>query len=283
VYAFFNGGYGPSGAAGGQDENYVAAMMGMAIPLAYFSIFAEKRRVVKVLLALSIGVFCAAIVVGRDVSRGGFIGLCAVFLYCVARSPRKWLGLVLVAVIAVGFVQLAGSKYWDEIATITDTDEGTADMRLDIWRIGMRMWRAHPVIGVGPGNFRWLVGVYQSPEQLEKYGRDLGGSIIAHSLFVELLAELGIAGAVVVAGLLWRTWRGLRQVKGNGTGRANRRMGDGDLALRCYADAVIGSILGCLVNGVFLSLLYYSYLWLLLAMGNAITQVFHSVRAQRPA
>src|SRR5262249_930208 len=40
LWAVFNRGYGPSGAAGGQDENYVAAMMGMAISFSYFSIFA---------------------------------------------------------------------------------------------------------------------------------------------------------------------------------------------------------------------------------------------------
>src|SRR5207302_4902709 len=34
-WASLHGGYGPSAAGGGQDENYIAAMMGMAIPLAY--------------------------------------------------------------------------------------------------------------------------------------------------------------------------------------------------------------------------------------------------------
>jgi O-antigen ligase len=283
--AIFRGGLGPSGASGGQDENYVAAMMGMAISFAYFSIFAETRRVGKVLLALSIIVFCAAMVSENDVSRGGFLGLCAVTLYCLVRSRKRLVGLVGVALIALTMLVLAGPAYWDEIATIRNTDEGTADLRLEVWKIGMRMFEAHPVFGVGPGGFRWVVGQYQSPEQLEKFGRNLGGSIIAHSLFVELLAELGIAGAVVVFALLWRTWSDLRQVLRSATlrSRAGSAISDVD-RLRCYADAVIGGIVACLVNGAFLSLLYYSYLWLFIALGSAITHVYRSqIAAQRAA
>jgi len=54
--------------------------------------------------------------------------------------------------------------------------------------------------------------------------------------------------------------------------------------LRAYANAVIASILACLVNGAFLSLLYYSYLWILIALGSAITAVYRdNVVTQRTA
>jgi O-antigen ligase len=281
-WALFHDGFGPSGAGGGQDENYVAAMMGMAIPFAYFSIFVAKRAIIKLVLALSITVFCGAMVVADNVARGGFVGLCAVFLYCLARSPRKWLGVVIVTAIVVAVLPFAGAKYWDEISTITDVEEGTADVRIEIWKIGLRMWRANPVLGVGAGNFRWQVGVYQSAEQLEKYGRDLGGSIIAHSLFVELLAELGTLGALVVLIPLWRTWRDLWHVRRSAAGRPGQGAAAAELVtLGHCADAVLASILACLVNGAFLSLLYFSYLWLLIALGSAVTLVFRA-KVQAP-
>jgi O-Antigen ligase len=278
AFAIFNGGYGPAGAAGGQDENYVAAMMGMAVALAYFSIFAAKTRVTKVVLALSIPAFLAATLAGQNVSRGGFLGLCAVFLYCLVRSPRKWIGLIVLAAVILAVLPFVGSDYWDEIMSISDVNEGTADMRMEIWQIGIRMWQAHPIFGVGAGNFRWMVGAYQSPEQLEKYGRDLGGSIIAHSLFVELLAELGTLGAIVVLMLLWRTVKDLGHVlRGGRRGQMVPAGAGGDRAqLRCYADAMIGGMIACLVNGAFLSLLYYSYLWLFIAMGGAIALLSRS-------
>ena len=258
-------------------------MMCMAIPFAYFSIFGETRRRVKLLLILSVVVFTGAVIV--SFSRGGFVGLCAVGLYCLARSPKKLVGGTVVAVVVVAALLFAGAEYWEEMGTITDTSESTADLRLEIWKIGLRMWAANPVFGVGAGNFRWQVGEFQSAEQLDKYGRSLQGSIVAHSLPVELLAELGTTGVIVVGLCCWVTWRNLRRVQ-----RAiprPRRVTDvnGLWPLSCYADAVIGSIIGCLATGVFLSLLYFSYLWLLIALGSAITQVFDAQAGQpaRPA
>jgi putative inorganic carbon (hco3(-)) transporter len=271
VWALFHNGYGPSGAGGGQDENYVAAHMTMAIPFAYFSIFAERRRVVKALLVVSVVVFTGATIVGF--SRGGFLGLAAVVLYCLARSPRKVAGFTVVAIVCLAALLFAGPAYWQEMTTITDTNESTADLRLEIWSIGLRMWAANPVLGVGPGNFRWRVGEYQSEEQLEKYGRSLAGSIVAHSLFVDLFAELGTAGVVVVGALVLGTWRDLRRIRRNLTERPAGSTARELLPLAHYGDAVTASMLACLVTGTFLSLLYFSYLWLLIAVGSGISEV----------
>jgi len=264
-YAIVHSGFGPAGAAGAQDENYVAAMMGMAISCAYFCIQAEKRRLGKVLLVLSILVFCVAIVV--SFSRGGFVGLCAVVAYCLVRARRRLIGLGVAALIGLTVLTVAGPAYWEEMSTISDVNEGTADLRLEVWKIGLRMFEANPIFGVGPGNFRWVVGDYQSKDQLDKYGRSLGGSIIAHSLFVEMLAELGATGACLFLILLWYTFRDLRQVR-----RLGRVSGEVD-SLRHYSDAVAGSIVACLVNGLFLSLFYFSYVWLFMALAVAVRQV----------
>ena len=200
-WALFHGGLGPSGSGGGQDENYVSAMMCMAIPFAYFSIFGETRRRVKLLLILSVVVFTGAVIV--SFSRGGFVGLCAVGLYCLARSPKKLLGATVVAVVVVAALLFAGADYWEEMGTITDTSEARPTCASRSGRSGSACGRRIPCSGWDGGNFRWQVGDFQSAEQLEKYGRSLQGSIIAHSLPVELLAELGTTGSDRGR---WRFW-----------------------------------------------------------------------------
>ena len=270
VWAATHGGYGPSGAGGGQDENYVAALMGMSIALSYFSFFAEKRRIPRLMLGGSIVVFVAAIALAQNPSRGGFLGLCAVALYCLVRSPKKLAGAGVLSVAAIALVAFAGPLFWAEIKTSTDSDTGTGDFRIEVWKIGLRMWQANPLTGVGAGNFRWVLSDYQSAEQFAKYGRDLGGSVIAHSLPVELLAELGLAGVVAVAILVWATWTKLGRLRAEGPS-LNSRWADADPAtMRCYADALRCGMVAILVNGVFLSLMYYSHLWLLIAMGSAL-------------
>jgi len=274
AWAALHGGKGPSAGGGGQDENYIAAMAGLAIGVAYFSLFAEKRLIVKVLLGLSIVVFLAAIANGENPSRGGFLGLCVVGLYCVARSPRRVLGFGLLGLMGAALLAIAGPAFWAEIATSSDYQSGTGDVRLEIWKCGLRMWHANPIFGVGPDNFRWEIGNYQSPDQFAKFGRSLGGTIIAHSLPVEMVAEVGTAGAIATAVLILSTWRGLGKVRDELSGPKD---GAGDAEghqLRCYADAIRVGLLAILVNGVFLSLFYYSHLWLLIAVGSAIPFVY---------
>src|SRR5262245_63283363 len=93
-------------------------MMAMAIPFAYFSIFTARRRIAKALLAICVAVFCGAIVV--SFSRGGFLGFCAVLVYCVARSPKKWIGFGAVAIIGLSLLLFAGHAFWEEMSTIND-------------------------------------------------------------------------------------------------------------------------------------------------------------------
>jgi O-antigen ligase len=278
-WAALHAGYGPAGARGSQDENYVAALMGMAMPFAYFSLFIEKRLVVRILLVVSMVIFVAAIALGENPSRGGFLGLCAVAAYCISRSPRKLLAFGLLLVIGLAFLVIAGPSFWKEIRTSTDYQTGTGDLRLEFWKAGMRMWEANPVLGVGAGNFRWVIGDYQSAEQMTKLGHNLSGSVVAHSLPVEVLAELGCAGAICTAVLVWLTWVDLGRIRHDLAQRDPSAMSRDELTqLSCYADAIRGAILAILVNGVFLSLTYFSHLWLLLAFGSALPFVYSRLR-----
>ena len=60
-----------------------------------------------------------------------------------------------------------------------------------------------------------------------------------------------------------------------------RRVADDDLVrLRYYADAVRASIFAVIVNGVFLSLFYYSHLWLLIVLGASFPLIVRA-RLQR--
>lgn len=271
LWAATHGGFGPSASGGGQDENYIAALMGMSIGLAYFALLAETRRMARLLLCLVPIIGVAAIGLANNPSRGGFLGLCAVGLYCVLRSKRKRLALGLLGLAGFALLLIAGPSFWAEIGTTADYQSGTGDVRLEIWKAGLRMWEHNPLFGVGADNFRWVIGDYQSAAQFAKFGRSLGGSIIAHSLHVEMLAEVGLLGALATWLLIGKTWRdlgGLRLPRVEGGTPSSPTVDQ--LALGHYADAVRAGMVAILVNGVFLSLFYFSHLWLLLAVGGAL-------------
>jgi O-antigen ligase len=283
AWALFHHGFGPSAAGGAQDENYVGTLMGMAFPFAYFLLFLEKRFVRRLPYIIMLVVFVGAMVVGRDTSRGAFLGLCATVLYCVALSPRKLLGFGILGAGALALALLAGPKYWQQIRSTTDTSEGTADLRLEIWQAGLRAWKLRPIMGAGPGNFTWVVQEGESKEQFERLGRGVGGSILAHSFWVEMIVDVGLLGVSIFLAALGRTVLDLRWVQRVvARSRTGSLPGNDAVQLRCYADGVLGSIIAVLVNGVFLSLFYYVNLWLLLAVGGAITQVTRGLVAMAP-
>jgi O-antigen ligase len=283
AWAATHGGYGPASSAG-QDENYVAALVTtMGAALAYFAFFTDKRLWFRLLLGMAMCAYVAALALAQNPSRGGFLALVAVALYCLWRSPKKVMGLSIVAAVTGVLFLFAGDTFWKEIDTTGDYETGTSDVRLEIWKAGVRMWKANPVLGVGAGNFRWVIEDYQTPEQFEKFGRGLGGSIIAHSSHVEMLSELGSVGALAMIVLTVSTWTGLGKI------RPPRRKPDEpplhpDLVeLGHYADAVRCAILAILVNGTFLSLFYYSHLWVLIAAGTAMPYVHRRILQRQEA
>ncbi len=273
AWATQHAGYGPSGAAGAQDENYVAALMGMATPLAYFALLAERRLLPRLLLGAAIAVSISAVALGANPSRGGFIGLCVAGLYCASRSPKKKLGFGLLGLMTGILLAVAGPAFWAEMETTTEIEGGTGDIRIELWKMGFRMWQAYPVFGVGPDNFRFVVGNFQSAEQFAKFGRSLGNTV-PHSLHVELVTELGIVGAIAMAVLVWSTWTGLGKLRDRIATDRNAAHSHEMSSLMYYSDGIRGGILAILVNGVFLSLLYFSHIWLLLAAGSALPFVY---------
>jgi O-antigen ligase len=67
--------------------------------------------------------------------------------------------------------------------------------RSTLWRAAFAGWRAHPLLGLGPDNFRHLYGRY-----LGRYAAD--DRLHANSLYFETLANLGIAGVLALIFLL---------------------------------------------------------------------------------
>jgi hypothetical protein len=94
-------------------------------------------------------------------------------------------------------------------------EELTSAGRLGLWRAGLRMWWDNPILGVGPTNFSRFSRSYASRET---GSRDSETNFDAHSMFVTILAETGVVGAVAVGALIvvallqwWSAWQRMPQ------------------------------------------------------------------------
>jgi hypothetical protein len=93
-----------------------------------------------------------------------------------------------------------------ERRTLEDVIGRRAPGRPELWRAALALWRRHPLLGVGPDNFRHLY-----PQALPSGNRwSLDERLHANSLYLETLADLGLCGALALALLLGALVRAVR-------------------------------------------------------------------------
>jgi O-antigen ligase len=260
------------------DENDLSLALNMVIPFAFFlALDAERLRNTIACLLLLLLLLAANI---ATMSRGGFIGLAAVAIGGWLFSRRKVASGLLLAFLVVMATVLAPEEYWREIRTIVNaTQDPTGAERMYTWAVAWKMFLANPLFGVGQGNVPWELSSYQPAEGFE--GRSLAGRAV-HSLYLTLLPELGLIGAVIVVAMVYAILRRLRSV----TVQA-RRLADGPRGLEArrlaaLSRAMLVSLVGYLVSGVFISVLYYPHFWLLSGFAVALANVAHRVDDDGP-
>ena len=262
IHNFLSGGYSDvTGNTSGRvasgfvrDENDFALAVNLMIPFALFGFqyLKGKAKVVSFCLLL---LFVLAVV--SSFSRGGMVGLAAVMLFALLVSTRKLLAISASAVVLLTIMFFAPSSYWKEAVTITDAHESTANARIEYWVAGMRMFAAHPIIGVGAGN-----GPLQMPSFYSGHsGRDPSTQWgrTFHGTWPQVLAELGLLGGVPYFSLMFLAFRYLFRIR-------RRVLEERDPTVLFLSNSLIGSLTAYIAGATFLSTAYYPQLWNIYAL-----------------
>ncbi len=230
------------------DENDFAMAMNAIIPFAFFMFHSQKNRFRKLLLLAAL-VACALGVVSSQ-SRGGWVGLMAVILFCIVNSKQKIISFAAIGVLGLGVLIFAPSSYWEQIGTITDTGEATANSRIQYWKAAWGMFLDYPLTGVGAGN-----GPVQMPNYVTglrdpatQWGRTFHGNLPL------ILAETGALGMLCYLMMIYLSFRTLFRIR--------RQFGDDHHSDQwTFASSIAGGMLGWLTSATFLSAAYYPHLW----------------------
>lgn len=251
LYSITHNGRGPGGYLG--DENDLSLFINIMIPFSYYSLFTKQSKKAKFIFIITI-FFCLTADVA-SFSRGGFVGLVAV-IFCIWLFSSKKIISGMVICIAVLFIVIMGSyffngdTYTNEMETITDTNEGTAQARLNSWKAAWEMFLDMPW-GVGGNNFQRHFPNYQP----DFFSRNMYGRV-AHSLWFTLLSETGIFGLIIYFSLISANYKDAIYILRIDPGNNN------DLIyLNNFSKAIICSFVGNFVSGAFISVLYYPYTW----------------------
>ena len=114
--------------------------------------------------------------------------------------------------------------------------------RRELWGIALGLFLEHPILGVGPDNFRWRYGAFAGKEVWDT-------RVFSNSLYLELLSTIGIVGFAAFVFLAARALVGLVRT-------ASRDSAPLEVA------AIAASLAGFLVHGLFDYLLAFTPIYL---------------------
>lgn len=204
-------------------------------------------------------------------SRGGFIALMVALTVGVIFAGRHRRARVFPIVVVAALLTVAGVvAFAPPVVKDRITGAGDGSGRTDIWRVGVEMVKANPVMGVGAGNFQARL-----PEYVLEAGLIRRNDAIVnrprgtHNIYLRVLSQLGIVGlllfvAIIVSALAAHV----------AAARSFARQKDEQMEL--IARALFAGLCGMLAAGFFGSWLFSKQLWLLLAIGPALLALSRS-------
>ena len=215
------------------SPNNFAGFLEMLLPLAAACVLVGRMKpVVRILLGYSALVMLAGMVV--TFSRGGWVAVVVALLVLLGtlifHRNHRLPAFLLLVVLAVGgtiFVTNYLSKtlsYIRRVETdLQDKPENVLNLRRGMWTAAEQMWRDHFWWGVGPAHYDYRFREYR-PESVQM------SPDRAHNDYLNLLADWGAAGGIIVlAGMvtfgagLRKTWKYVRPSENDfGRGMSNR-------------------------------------------------------------
>jgi putative inorganic carbon (HCO3(-)) transporter len=267
---------GPDGSFIG-DNNGLALGLNMTLPILFFLAWEEKRRWLRVTLWTTFAL--TVLVIPFTYSRGGFLGLVVVLALLMTRTRFKWAMLPAGALGAILLFSFLPDRFFDRINSIaTYTEDGSAMSRLYAWKVGWGLALDYPLLG---GGFR----VFPHPEIWQKYAPDwtLNEVHNAHSIYFQMLGELGFTGFFLFFGLLACTLFSLHTIR-----RQAAQLRDGTWLVN-YSFMIETSLIAYLIAGAFYNLGAFDLVYFLIAMTIILKRLLadelvgHSKEAPAPS
>jgi len=192
-------------------------------------------------------------------SRGGFLGLAAaggVLLWKLGRNNKLSMAMAALSACAVLALSMPAG-YSDRLFTIIHTENDTtnsAQERQGEMKQALDLASRHLVLGIGMSNYPFYSN----------------HAIRAHNSYIEVAAELGVAGLLAYLILIFGPLRSMKRIERD----ASRSNDPERRQLRFLAAGVHASIIGYLVCAVFSSAQYQWYLFYPVAYAVSLRRLY---------
>jgi putative inorganic carbon (hco3(-)) transporter len=251
-----------------EDNNGLGLALVMLIPLCLFmkDLFHQKWKqllVFGVAGALTISAILTY-------SRGALIGLLAVGGYYLLYAKHKIRAIILaVVVVGVAYTTLP-DEWFNRMKSIGEFEEDrSANMRLNSWSMSFNLAQHHPL---GGGFDCFTIENYDKYAPDPELGRLNSGNGVstAHSIYFQVLATQGFGGLFLYLITILSMIISLFKIDKIG------RVIPSVHWVSSISRGLIGSTVGFLASGAFLSLAFFDLYWSLFTAGIALKTIVYS-------
>ena len=197
------------------NRNHFAGYMAMLMPVPLALILHVVRGHGRLLFGFAAALMGTAAIISN--SRSGVISLAGSMVFMMILKKRdtvrvSTIGPVVIVALAViaGVLWIGASEILEHFGDAVDqlVQSGTPDVgRATIWQGTLNAIRHHPVLGVGLGALVTVFPTYETVPSLLRIN-------YAHNDYLQILAEAGAAGGIIVvwfiAVVLFGVYRGIR-------------------------------------------------------------------------
>lgn len=259
------------------EQNRFAQVLLMLVPLGLFRFWSrsEHSKVLRLLALLITGIIITGVLL--TFSRGAAVGIVLMLIVMAFMRLIKWhqLGAILLVASVLLFILPQYGTRLSTLATLpsffspdTHVDDGVFESRTTEMVAAFMVFADHPVIGVGPGMFKYYSTAYGekvNPGVLE-------GTRESHNLFLDIAANNGILGLISFLGIIVVTLYEML--------RSRKWLARHQPELLNMINAFVLAIVAYLGTGLFLHLSYIRYFWLVMALAGAAGAIARTYREE---
>lgn len=239
---------------GETNPNDFAFILGTSLPFAFWLL--GSRPLLRAVAVAMIGVISAGILL--SLSRGAMLGIGAGIVFLLLTDRRRarivLAGGSIALITALLVIRADPAKFQQALFRKEVAAGHNVTTRLEAWNAAANLAADHPLLGIGPGNFRF--------HYYEATGNPPGTEILAvvHDAYLDVAAELGFVAAFAFLIYLGMSFMRLTAVIQAGAGPPG------------YAQAVRVSLVIATVSAIFISEQYFLPFWLLGGLATALWQ-----------
>jgi O-antigen ligase len=195
-----------------RNSNFIGYFITAGAAVFLFQALNQKAVGFRILYVL--GFFISLVGIILSTSRSA---MAAFFSIACILFWKKYRVLILLPILLLVLVFVIPNPFRDRIQHLGE--DMYAWTRIDIWKLDLRIWKDHPFLGIGPGQFEHYSPLYNFPVE-GALGRYRKIPEMPHCDFLGSLLEVGPLGFICFLGLIaFAVYSGLRRggkASGNG-------------------------------------------------------------------